>query len=420
MNSTTEYVPIVLFTGAGASCAKGIELPNMTQFFNQIMDKNHMPTDDFIRNKQYFKYVMDCMYPDKNQTQVYDLEKVLGTLYKLAGTFSDDSAFSILNEFTLAEKIGRKVNSVYSGSNRNGVNHPNQTDLFNAIGDTMTERYTEIKQSARDLLHDLQMIIRKSYSDVNLEGIYNVYGMLFRDLFTCSQSVQNETEQQIVLPVFTVNYDPSIDYVLESSAKKECIDLHKKWRNTVPNYMFANGFTKHEYGSYFVWRQHAFAMNCKDGVVVPYHKLHGSALWEKRDGEVMLTTDPVSDLSQMPREFNMIYPSDKTTPDEDPYSYSHLELDRYIRKTKVLIVIGFAFRDPGIVNVMSRGLRENPDLRIFVVGPLPNQWEKEFMNFTNHENVIHVEGYFGEKEVHEELISLVKENLKVKTEVLQK
>jgi len=415
VNPTNEYVPIVLFTGAGASCAKGIELPNMTQFFNQIMDEDHNPTDSFIRNRIYFKYVMDCMYPDKNEDEVYDLEKVLGTLYKLAGTFSDDSAFSIMNENTLVERISNSVNTLFQDHRKASL--PNEL-LSKAIADTMFQRYTEINQSAKDLLHDLQMLIRKSYSDVNLNGIYEVYGNLFKDLFTHSLNSNTNEENQITLPVFTVNYDPSIDYVLESSAKKECIDLHTNWRKSVPDYKFANGFTKHEYGSYFVWRQHAFSMNCNGGVVVPYHKLHGSAIWEKRDGEVMLTTDPVSDLSYMPREFSMIYPSDKTTPDEDPYSYSHLELDRYIRKTKVLIVIGFAFRDPGIVNVMSRGLRENPDLRILVVGPPPNQWELEFMSFINHLNVIHVEGFFGDKEVHKELISLVKENLKVKKEVL--
>lgn len=404
-----EVVPIILFTGAGASCAKGIELPNMTQFFNLIMDKNHYPTDNLIKQKQYFKYVMDCLYPDSDEQTVYDLEKVLGTLYKLGGVFIDDAALSILNEKTLFERMANAAASECTRQTGKGISSLNL--LTNAIETAHKQRYQEIKQSAVELLHELQMVIRKTYSSVSFSGIYEVYGTLFKKLFSLIEKVQKENDDKLIFPIFTTNYDPSIDYVLRPSLSPECRALHDEWRKKVSKYIFIDGFIPHEYAPSFVWRREAFSQENDEGLVIHYHKLHGSALWEKRDGEIVFTTDAVSDLSEMPRSFNMIYPSDKTTPDEDPYAFSHYELERYLKKAKVLVVIGFAFRDPGIVNLFQRGLIENKDLSIIVLGPAAKEWEPEYQKFLNLERVSHLERYFGEVAVTDELIKMLEEKL---------
>jgi hypothetical protein len=411
--SNKEISPIVLFTGAGASCADGINLPNMTQFFKKIMNADHTPKHQFLKNSEYFKYIMDKIYQDP-ESSVYDLERVLGTLYKVSGTFSDDDAFNIFNEDTLTSLITDAITSTVQ-SNHNL--RPYENNIKTAVKNTITNRYAEIKYAAYEVLLQLQMVIKQTYHNVDEKGIYKVYGNLFGDLLRIVRNFSFlEKNSQIVLPIFTTNYDPSIDFVLQPSASKTCIEEHEKWRNSgIPRFMFTDGFMPHEYGSYFVWRQEAFSRECENGVVIPYHKLHGSVIWEKLGDEIMKTTDPVSELAEMPRKFTLIYPSDKTTPDEDPYDFSHRELEKYLSVAKIFIVIGFAFRDPGLVNIFKRALRLNTELKIIVIGPEPNEWEKEFSQFLNIPNVEHIDGYFGKEEIHLRLMEYLENNLHAAT-----
>ncbi len=396
-----ENAPIVLFTGAGASCAEGIELPNMTQFFRAIMNDAHVPSHALISEKDHFKYIMDHLYPEKTN-QTYDLERVLGVLYKVSGTFADDDAFNIFFDQRLVgelyESLGARGLAVRVASNPNGGIGADQVKRF--LLDALNEGFSKRKIGSANLLYEMKMLVRQTYSSFNREGAYRVYGPLFKVLIDAVNSYPPVSPKKS-LPIFTTNYDLSIDYVLRPGPTQLDESFHETWLETsdVSPFEFNDGFALNRFKSRIVWSYTEHTHRHSDILNIPYHKLHGSVLWEEYGDGITKTTDPVPDNKDNPRPFVMIYPSDKSIPDKDPFGYSHRELERYLRSAKLLIVIGFAFRDPGIVDIFKRALRDNNALCVLVIGPEPASHEVDLRDFLQLDNVEHLKGYFGEPDV---------------------
>jgi hypothetical protein len=149
--------------------------------------------------------------------------------------------------------------------------------------------------------------------------------------------------------------------------------------------------------------------NSADKIYVPYHKLHGSLFWERKQGAVRRGWSTAKDPHQQ-QELMIVYPSDKKILTQDPYHFGHKALDEYLQRTECLIVIGFAFRDPAIVQAFQYALNYNTGLNIFVVNPTElAELPEEARSFIqgNADRVHHVQHYFGTDECWDGLLKAI-------------
>ncbi|WCK53820.1 SIR2 family protein [Aneurinibacillus sp. Ricciae_BoGa-3] len=392
-----KRIPAVFFTGAGATRADPISLPTMKEFFQRIMDENRVPKSPRIRDREYFKFIFDTLYGEDTN---YDLERVMGALYELAG-FTDNDCWKIFHNPEILENIMNKIKqSQYSGlMHTSGVQHPIE-NARNLIKVAIDETHDKYKEAAKRLIFDLEWIIRETYEEIPNEHIRAVYEPLVEILI--KNAIECDEEMAPLIPFFTTNYDMSIDWFFQPYHDKD-ITTQEEWeRQYNKNIKFIDGFAKRGWDT----REYtSLDENSTDSIFIPYFKLHGSLYWEKVAGRIKVGTNTANDPHN-PRDLMIVYPSDKKILYDEPYHFNHRSLDSYLKRTDNLFIVGFSFRDPGLVRSFETALLDNENLNIFVICPEFNEdYFPEMAKFFNQPRVIPLYGYFGTAETNDQIAS---------------
>ena len=382
--SELKRIPIIVFTGAGASRADPIKLPTMSEFFDAIMDDKRIPTSERITNKEYFTFIMDTIYKQKTD---YDLERVMGALYQMT-TFIESDNWELFLHPSIFDNIFYAINSrveIYKNQKNFGSYYTKE-----AIRSSAISTWNERKKDAPILVLELEDLIREKYEIIPFPNIQAVYAPFFELLVKMNRATNNAP----IIPFFTTNYDMSVDwffYPRDRNDRQEQL----KWR-AEHNLHFVDGFDNQE------WDAQNFNMideteNTTNILFVPYHKLHGSLYWEDVEGTVRRNFNIAKDV-HLRQKLMIVYPSDKGILSRDPYHYSHRVLESYLSRADNLLVVGFSFRDPAIVQTFQDALRYNPGLKIHIILPdkhigLP----EDAVNFIrmNNNRVTHINQRFG-------------------------
>ena len=143
---------------------------------------------------------------------------------------------------------------------------------------------------------------------------------------------------------FTTNYDPTLDYL--------CIKKLSDY--------YISGFPNNE------WKPETLEAN-KAGVYAYF--LHGStAIHRREDGDIVLARN----YKMNPRlDYNvLVYPGLTKEGEKHPiFEFYYNALRDRLRKTELVIVIGFSFRDRDINEIFMEAFNENDGLRLVVVDP---------------------------------------------------
>jgi len=378
--SEFKRIPIVVFTGAGASRAEPICLPTMFEFFQQIMNENRQPKSARITNKTYFKFIFDAIYGDNDN---YDLERIMDALYHMTDFTKSDN----WGVFMHPEIYDNVFNAVTSRIPSNYY-----AQIKSNIQPSITNTFEKRKKEASTLARELEDLIREKYEDISFENIQKVYAHFFEWLTIINKTVS----QAPIIPFFTTNYDMSIDWFFYPRYKNERAP-QQKWLRT-NNINMIDGFINQEWDS-----QNFDVINEADnaGVIfIPYYKLHGSLYWEEVAGTLRRNSTIARD-PHLQQKLMIIYPSDKKLLTQDPYYFSHRALDSYLARTDNLLIIGFSFRDPAIVQSFQYALNYNRGLSIHIVIPTgDSEIPGEVADFINVNNgrVKHINKYFGNKD----------------------
>lgn len=184
------------------------------------------------------------------------------------------------------------------------------------------------------LLHNIRRRVFNIYSKPPDEAeVKNLYKPLF-DLL----DVKNN---RILL--FTTNYDPVPD-VLIKHYNNEGITV---WDGF-------NGFGEWDPSGY----------QEKSGLYV--YRLHGCLSWV-RDSNTIKNTH-IYKLIENRLDYHLVlYPGYKGNPlkEDEPFSYSHKILSETLRKVRLIVVIGFSFRDDAINNAFKEAIKTN----VFYITP---------------------------------------------------
>jgi hypothetical protein len=388
-----KEIPFIVFTGAGASRAEPISLPTMTEFFHQIMDEQHLPRTERIRNKQYFKFIFDTLYGKDDN---YDLERVMGALYGLSD-FTDNDCWRIFQNPIIFDNIINDLATQYNALRNNGNGHANLADSKGLIQSATDKTYKKYKVDAKDLIFDLEWLIREKYQEIPSTHIRTVYEPFFETLINKLKKLGSN--QQLVLPFFTTNYDMSVDWFFEPWDNNG-IQIQKEWLSNQSNkIVYIDGFSKRGWNK----TEYSSIGKQEDAIYIPYFKLHGSLFWEKVAGVTRMGTNVASDPIN-PNELMIVYPSDKKVLLEDPYYFNQKQLEKYIKNTDKVVVIGFSFRDPEIVKLFENAMSDNESMKVIVICPeYDPKYFQEMDKFLKNSQAIRIQGYFGTKEVLEKL-----------------
>lgn len=399
-----QDIPFAIFTGAGASRAEPIKLPTMTEFFQKIMDNNRFPTTERITDKQYYKFILDSLYGGENN---YDLERIMGALYGLKD-FTNNDCWKIFQNPIIFDNIIKEILTKFGAVQTINGTLMNLIEMKPLISSATNKTYEKYKNDAEDLIFQLEWEIRSIYEDIPNQSIREVYEPLFELLI---KAISSKTDSNII-PFFTTNYDMSVDWFFEPLLDQD-YEYQNQWlKKFSKEVKFIDGF------DYRGWSENEYDQMIEgDGkVYIPYYKLHGSLYWEKIAGRIKMGTNVANDPLN-PRHLMIVYPSDKKELLDQPYYYNQKQLEYYLQRTNNLFIIGFSFRDPGIVKTFESALTYNKDLKIHVIGPEYNKkYLPEMDDFIkkNKDRVNFIKGLFGTAEVIDkmkDIISNTKSNL---------
>lgn len=360
----------MIFLGAGASCCVG--LPTCTGFFNKFFDlpfpkvlEGGLPILNGSSPKFDMKtcLVLNCLRAlkiDQDQ-EGYDVEDLLEILRSLR---------------ELPENVGMQSLALYQ--------------LFTTFQSSAWDFRQFQGQYRKFSSNDLASLVSNAI-DWLTNNINRVWGRRpnlgengwdkWRDIF------KRAKEKIKILPVFTTNYDSvfeSMNNDSEFSVVSSLIDGILPTEVKGRRHYF-------DLGNYA--RQLTELQKDTKNLIVPYFKVHGSLEWIETSEEKILVR-----LSEGPPDPYQgkrgIFPPYKTKPTEklgEPFDSMYQVLEEYLKKVKRCIVIGFSFRDIRLRKIFLDSLKENPDLRLSIMVPHPEQGPiKQFVDEVNKANIMHL------------------------------
>lgn len=95
------------------------------------------------------------------------------------------------------------------------------------------------------------------------------------------------------------------------------------------------------------------------------YKMHGSIDW-KRD---ISQGNIVREVEKIPDDPDLIFGTDYKMQYIDPYLFYAYELRKYSLETKIILTVGYSFRDEHINGILIQALRNNSERKVIVVSP---------------------------------------------------
>ena len=339
---------VQIFLGAGASKCLGKWL------MNEFIDKLFSQLDDEKRK------ILDTIIEYKGK----DLEIVLQEIN------------SLMDKRYLSDL--KKINEIMYLLDYSGELEKNRLHSIIDIGRPSSYRFTpaEIAKSFNSLIGkcknikiEIENLIFEHYGEINSDLVVKLYVPIF-NFFKNQYGLST-------IPIFTTNYDNAIEKLGESK-KYKIIDG------------FENQQTKK-----FIWKRKIFDnfKPKKDNINIPLFKLHGSVTWYKKDGEILYLEIPFNTRKNKNINNELIFPTQNKICIEDPFYSAYEYFHRCIDKSKLLIVIGYSFRDYDTLTKIKSSLDYNDNLKIIIFDTKAEEYKKKIFN--NNPKVIPINSNFN-------------------------
>ncbi len=239
------------------------------------------------------------------------------------------------------EKILDEIDSICS------LKYGNTVSTFRSGG------YTNLTtEQAEQFRTQIQYQIIQQYSSVAGKAVSDLYEPLFETIFAKIDS------ERYCLPIFTTNYDPAIEtFCTEDSDKYELID----------------GF-RHIYAAReYQWDAdvfHGFSLKPSKRNIVLF-KMHGSVDWvlAKKRG-IIIRTPPFHQMIDSASYKNiLIYPATRKVAIYDPYFTAYDYYGRCSEHARLLLTIGYSFRDYDALTRLKSAALFNSKLGLALLAP---------------------------------------------------
>lgn len=238
--------------------------------------------------------------------------------------------------------------------------------------------------------------IIKEYRDIEIERVLEVYRPLFETLFSFIDPSRN------CIPVFTTNYDLAIETFCHSAGLE--FDL-------------VNGLEHDTCEQEVIWNPSEFEHFQLGGQAkIVLFKLHGSVDWIR-----VLKTDKVIKAAPMYDALDsdyyqnvLIYPTGDKMALGEPYLTAYRYFSKCCEFAKVVVAIGYSFRDYNVLNALINAWESKEELYLIIVSPDAYQVAQSIPHSETLLWVGQVYGRFGDAQNHNNYIKEIAEKLKWK------
>lgn len=199
----------------------------------------------------------------------------------------------------------------------------------------------------------------------------------------------------IMKNIFSLNYDRLIEeYFIEGEKD------------------FVDGFTQVKQRR--LWRSDAFNAEI-DVDKAPYKllKLHGSLSWREYEDTIECVTTEEPSRSSYHKKNVFIYPTQLCDESAEPYFTMYNYFKSLKENAEILIVIGYAFRDPPINNVIINFLHSINEPQVIVISPTALQdlkiiQEKISGSSSANKRLMVIEGEYPSNDVFNNIAEIVR------------
>ena len=308
-NSSTniaEHTEIIILTGAGISNLFG--LPMTSGFTSLINESSQFELNSLLSN-----------YLGK---EMNDIEKVMFTLEDCL----DDDNQNLQKHILEASKYFPDVTD---------NNYHTVSSFY--VNSVVREKYIDIKENAQEYLLHLKNGIYNLLDNPDIEKASTLYINILTQI---KAKYPNSS-----ISIFTTNYDLSFEkscYLNEEKLKKIGIDT------IYYGFMPRNDIQVFNTDARNSERKH-----------LEYYKLHGSLDWHY-DNTYGCTKSGANAMPAHPETMPILYPGIKGKPKKDPFIKLHDIFYDRLQTVDTVIVLGFAFRDPYINELIkfSKGVNK--------------------------------------------------------------
>ena len=315
--NVTEQSEIIILTGAGISNLFG--LPMTSGFTTLINESSRFDMNSLLSN-----YLGD---------EFNDIEKVMFTLEDCL----DDENKNLQKHILEANKYFPNVRD-------NNGNAVNSTIVNNSVRNT----YIEIKRNAQNFLFHLKNGIYNLLDNPDIEKASTLYFNIFAQI--------RKKYPNSKISIFTTNYDLSFEKSCRSNKEK----LKKLGINT----------DTIDYG--FMLQDGILVFNGdtrkSEREFLEYYKLHGSLDWHY-DDLYGCTKSGANARPSRPDIMPILYPGIKGKPKKEPFIKLHDIFYDRLQTVDTMIVLGFAFRDPYINELIRFSKGVNKKYRMLFFNP---------------------------------------------------
>lgn len=328
-DNINDFIPggqVLILLGAGAS--KPLGIPTMNDFWQIIQAYSYSEEEKIAMN------MLLQVAKDETTHLPPDLEKVLGMLDRYEEYFRilwGDPRFGLPN-FHLEYSLPYQAFPPWTREKPldKALRHCGRT-------------WTGISRLKDKVIQIMDAAYTQQLKSVEVLNLYEPILTLLND------RIDNKN-----IPIFTTNYDN----VIEQYCKYGNIKLIDGFQRTGPS---------------LIWNPSEYYQR-QDPTqkAITLFKLHGSLTWRKIGNEII-------EFGLEPKNISgdkaVIYPTEtKEYPYEEPFKTSYKMLSRFLEAVKVVIVIGYSFRDRGITNIIEEAQVANPKLNFIVIcGENPGQ-----------------------------------------------
>ena len=162
-----------------------------------------------------------------------------------------------------------------------------------------------------------------------------------------------QKEYNFPLRIFSLNYDLCLE------------------KNTPNGLDLERGFNDDK-----IWDWRRFEKSEEYEPNIYLYKLHGSIDWKRDEKEGNI----LKEVERIPDNPDLIFGTDYKLQYIDPYLFYAYELRKYSLETKIIITIGYSFRDEHINSILFQALKQYSERKLIVVSKNAERIMKQFEN----------------------------------------
>jgi hypothetical protein len=245
-------------------------------------------------------------------------------------------------------------------------------------------------EDANKLRSLIRHSIIREYRAIDTTKVVEIYRPLFDNIFSHVDSTAN------CLPIFTTNYDLAIEEFCKKQYPYQLVDGLCDSRDATWNQGEFERFRLYSELPYLV-----------------LFKLHGSVNWMRvtATGEILQSLAMYDAIDSDAYQNTVIYPAGNKIANLEPYLTAYHYFSRCCEHAKLIIAVGYSFRDYDALISLLRARQVNENLRLVILSPDAYDVSKRIDsedNFFWHDQIF---GYFGEAKSEAEYLPKVDELL---------